>query len=171
MQRVMVIGCSGAGKSTLTRQLAKEWDLPVIHLDRAYWQPYWVETPKEEWRAKVGELVLAERWIMDGNYSGSMDIRLPHTDLIIWLDFSRWLCLWRVFKRTLRFWGRVRPDMTDGCAERFDFPFFHYVFFFPEIHRPRLLKRLADYPDSQILRFSSPRQLNQWQTEGYKLKN
>lgn len=167
----MVIGCSGAGKSTLAKLLAKEWELPIIHLDQAYWQPNWVETPKDEWRAKVGEIVLGQRWLMDGNYSGSMDIRLPRTDLIIWLDFSRWLCLWRVFKRTLRFWGRARPDMTDGCAERFDLPFLHYVFFFPEIHRPRLLKRLADYPDSQILRFSSPRQLNQWQSEGYKLKN
>lgn len=71
MRRVLVIGCGGAGKSTLARQLGEATGLPVIHLDAHYWRPGWVETPKETWRAAVDELIAADAWIMDGNYSGT----------------------------------------------------------------------------------------------------
>ena len=67
MQRVLVIGISGAGKSTFSRALAARTGLPLIHLDTEFWQPDWKITPREEWRAKVAELITREAWIMDGS--------------------------------------------------------------------------------------------------------
>ncbi|MEL7534885.1 MAG: AAA family ATPase [Bacteroidota bacterium] len=171
MQRVLIIGSSGAGKSTLANQLALKWDLPLLHLDQGYWHAGWIESDKRIWREKVAQFVLAERWLMDGNYGGTMDLRVPRADLVIWLDYSRWLCIWRVIKRTLRYHGKTRPDMPDGCAERFDWSFLVYIYDFPRKHRARILKHLENSPDVAVLRFKSPRQLNQWQKQGYKLKN
>ena len=171
MQRVLVIGCSGVGKSTLSHQLADAWQLPLIHLDQGYWEAGWIESDKKIWRAKVAQHVLAERWIMDGNYGGTMDLRMAKADLVVWLDYSRWICLWRVIKRTLKYHGKTRPDMTDGCPERFDWPFLVYIYDFAKKHRPRILNNLKEPSSAIILQFKSPRQLNRWQGEGYKLKN
>ncbi|MFK7923764.1 MAG: AAA family ATPase [Bacteroidia bacterium] len=171
MQRVLVVGCSGAGKSTLSHQLASAWQLPLIHLDQGYWKAGWIESDKKIWREKVSQLVLAERWIMDGNYGGTMDLRMAKADLVIWLDYSRWVCIWRMIKRTLKYYGKTRPDMTDGCAERFDWSFLVYIYEFSEKHRPRLLNHLNESSSATILQFKSPRQLNRWQRKGYKLKN
>ena len=72
MKRVLVIGSGGAGKSTFATRLGARLGLPVIHLDRVYWQPGWVETPKDEWLRKVEEMCAADAWVMDGNYSGTL---------------------------------------------------------------------------------------------------
>ncbi len=77
MKRIAIIGPGGAGKSTLARQIGAKTGLPVIHLDAHYWHEGWVETPKEEWAQAVRELAEGEAWVMDGNYGGTMEIRLP----------------------------------------------------------------------------------------------
>ena len=67
MQRVAIIGSGGAGKSTLARQLGEATGLPVVHLDREYWAPGWVEPPRDEWTRKVALFAAEDAWIMDGN--------------------------------------------------------------------------------------------------------
>jgi adenylate kinase family enzyme len=68
----------------------------VIHLDAYYWQPGWQETEQHKWLARQQELIKGDRWIIDGNYGSTMDIRLARSNTIIWLDFNRYVCLWRV---------------------------------------------------------------------------
>ncbi|MDR2096312.1 MAG: hypothetical protein LBP76_12475 [Treponema sp.] len=74
-KRIMIIGSCGSGKTTLAIQLSNILKLPIIHLDKEYWKPGWVETSKEEWENKQNKLVLDENWIIDGNYGGTFDIR------------------------------------------------------------------------------------------------
>ncbi|MFX8106590.1 AAA family ATPase, partial [Acinetobacter baumannii] len=76
MRRVVVIGCSGAGKSTLARRLGERTGLPVVHLDREDWRPGGGEPPRGDWRARVAALAADESWIMDGQYGGTLDLRL-----------------------------------------------------------------------------------------------
>jgi hypothetical protein len=89
MRRVLVIGICGAGKSTFSRTLARKTGLPLIHLDKEYWKPGWTKTPRDLWRARVGELVAGDRWIIDGNYAGSLDLRLPRADTVVRFDYPR----------------------------------------------------------------------------------
>ncbi len=143
MQRVLVIGISGAGKSTLSRALAERTGLPLIHLDKEYWRPGWTITPRAEWRPKVVELAARERWIMDGNFDSSLDLRLPRADTLIWFDYPTPLCLWRAMKRVAKSYGRVRPDLAPGCPERIDFEFLKYIWQFNRIQRPRIIEQIA----------------------------
>ena len=46
INRISVIGGSGSGKSTLTNVLAKELNIPAIHLDSINYNANWVETDK-----------------------------------------------------------------------------------------------------------------------------
>jgi adenylate kinase family enzyme len=125
--------------------LADRTGLPLIHLDRVFWQPGWVETPREAWRSKVAALAAQERWIMDGNFDSSLDLRLPRADTLIWFDYPAWRCLWRALKRVGASYGRVRPDMGDGCPERIDFDFLRYIARFNQIQRPRIAAQIAHH--------------------------
>ncbi|MEH2257160.1 AAA family ATPase [Nostoc sp.] len=117
MKKILIIGSGGAGKSTLARELGTILSLEVIHLDAWYWNPGWVETPKTEWQSIIQDLTLRESWIMDGNYGGTLDVRLSVADTVIFLDFPRILCLSRVIKRRFTYAGQSRPDMALDCPE------------------------------------------------------
>ncbi|MEM6700587.1 MAG: hypothetical protein AAF599_19435 [Bacteroidota bacterium] len=128
MKRILIIGNSGAGKTTLAYQIQELTGLELIHLDQEYWQAGWVEMHYFDWRDRVEQLTAKEMWIMDGNYRGTFDIRIPKADTIILLDRSKWLCLFRAIKRILRYYGKTRPDMAADCPERFDWEFLKYIY-------------------------------------------
>jgi adenylate kinase family enzyme len=79
MRRVLILGSGGAGKTTFSKLLSAKTGLPLIHLDSFFRNPGWGESGKAEWRQKVQELCLQSEWIMDGNYSGTIDIRLKRS--------------------------------------------------------------------------------------------
>jgi adenylate kinase family enzyme len=143
MQKILVIGSGGAGKSTLAVRLAECTGLPLIHLDALYWRAGWKEPSENEWAAKVEELIRGERWIMDGNYSRTLDVRLAACDTVIFLDLPRLVCLWRMLRRRVRFHGRTRPDMVEGCPERFSWAFIVWIWRYPIARRPRVLQQLS----------------------------
>src|SRR5436190_22242262 len=146
MRRVLVIGCSGAGKSTLAARLAGALGLPLIHLDREYWRAGWRPTPDDEFAVKIARLIERPRWVIDGNYGRTLDLRLQRADTVVHLDFPRWRCLAGVLKRTFRacnFEHRARPDMADGCPERWDWEFIEWIWDFGRTIRPATLATLA----------------------------
>ena len=145
MRRVLVIGIPGAGKSTFARALAAATGLPLIHLDREFWRPGWTETPRETWRAKVAELAGRERWIIDGNYAGSLDLRLPRADVVLWFDYPMPFCLRRAVWRAVTSYGQVRSDMGAGCPERVDLEFLRYIWTFNAKQRPNIVASLAAF--------------------------
>jgi len=149
MQRIMIMGCCGAGKSTLAKKLSKLTGLEAIHLDQHYWKPNWTESEPEEWNRTVKTLAEKPQWIIDGNYGGTMDLRTEKADTIIYLDYSTIKCLWRITKRILKYRGEVRPDMSEGCRERFDLEFYHYVAFFNLTRRKKMMEKLEDLKDQK----------------------
>lgn len=123
MKRVMIFGGSGSGKSTLARKIGEITGLPVIHIDPMYYRPGWVQRPKVETRALVLEATAREAWVFDGNHHSTLEQRIARADTVIYLDLPTWLRLWRTLVRVWRYRGRTRPDMAEGCPERFDFEF------------------------------------------------
>jgi len=159
----MVVGCCGAGKSTLSRKLYEKLELPLYHLDQYYWHPNWKETPKPEWTEIVQLLSKKDQWIVDGNYTGTMEIRLKRAETVIFLDYPTWKCLWRVIRRIFKYKGKSRPDMVKGCNERFDLSFLHYVLFFNSKRRKSILKLIDKYTDSaKILILKNDREVDKY---------
>jgi len=156
VNRVMVIGSGGAGKSVFSLELARRTGLPVIHLDREYWQPGWQHMPEPEWEAKVAALVQRERWIIDGNYGGTMPLRLAAADTIVFLDIPRLVCEWAVITRWLRHRRRSRPDLALGLNDRLDLAFLRWIWGYPNTRRPGILRQLAELPPStRVVRLTS----------------
>ncbi len=128
MKRVMIFGFSGAGKSTLARRIAEKIGTEPTHLDALHWLPGWVESGREYKRNALRPVLEREKWVIDGNYMKVLfDERLDTADTVVFLDFNRFICLFRVIKRYLNYRGRSRPDMGEGCPEKLDAEFLRWV--------------------------------------------
>lgn len=149
MKRILVIGSGGSGKSTLTRQLGERLQIDVKHLDQLYWRPGWQEPPKEEWLARVNELTTAGSWILDGNYGGTLKVRIERCDTIVFLDLPRLVCLWRILKRRLLYRNRSRPDMAEGCQEKIDWEFVSWVWNYSRRSRPKVVQLLREHAETK----------------------
>ena len=143
MQRIVIIGCPGSGKSTLARTLGEKLNLPVIHLDRLWWSKGWQHVTREEFDTRLGNALNLEEWIIDGNYSRTMDARLAKCDTIIYLDYSRWLCLLGMLQRVSLKRGKIRVDMPEGCPERFDWDLAKEIWNFNKNNRVLNYTRIA----------------------------
>jgi adenylate kinase family enzyme len=163
MRKVLVIGPGGAGKSTLSNQLGKLLDVEVLHLDKFYWHPGWVETAKAEWLVTVEELLSRDAWIMDGNYSGTLAVRYKACDTVIFLDTPRLVCLRRVLKRALMYRKQSRPDMAEGCPEKLSWEFFLWIWNYPSRTRPKIVRMLESNPEEKkIIRLRSRSEVNRF---------
>ena len=141
--RIMVIGCSGSGKSTLSKKIADICDIPHISMDKAYfWLPDWVQRSKVEKRTMIEATILTERWIMDGTDPSTFDIRVPRTNIILWMRLPRSVSLFSALKRLVLTYGRTRADMAPGCPERFDPAFMRYIWTFEKVMVPKIEKAL-----------------------------
>ena len=127
--KIAVIGYSGSGKSTLARTLGAFYHCKVLHLDTVQFTPNWVERDREESITMVRDFLdREESWVIDGNYSWCLqERRLEEADRIIFMDFGRWTCLSRAWKRYRTYRGKSRPDMTEGCDEKLDWEFIRWI--------------------------------------------
>jgi adenylate kinase family enzyme len=150
MRRVAIVGCGGSGKSVLARELGRRTGLPVIHLDTLFWSPDWQPTPPDEWRAIQERLVAEERWIIDGNYGGTMELRLAAADTVVFLDLPTHVCLRRVILRRLRSrFGAPRPDL--GAEDRLTIEFLRWIAGYRRTRRPGILRRLAALNETRVV--------------------
>ncbi|WP_426230155.1 AAA family ATPase [Pararhizobium sp. DWP3-4] len=144
--RVLVIGCSGSGKSTLAQTLSVLFTLPYVSMDRdVFWMPGWTQRPRAEALEIVERAAARPRWIMDGTSPGTLPLRLPRTDLVIWMRPRRHVSLYGVVSRWLRFRGRTRPEMAENCPERLTLEFLSYIWNFEKTESPEIEQKLADY--------------------------
>jgi len=141
-KRIIVIGSSGSGKSTLASELGKITGVPIIHIDRLLWNPGWIQTPKEEYDRRVIEVASGESWIIDGNNSSTLPFRIERADSIIFIDFNRYLCIFRVIKRRIKNHGKSRACMSEGCPEKIDLPFLKWVWNYPTHSRVNILEKI-----------------------------
>ena len=160
MNRIIVLGSSGSGKSTLARRIGELLDIEVIHLDSYYWQPNWVATPEDEWAEKVEELLGRDRWVMDGNYPSSLELRVGYADTVIFIDQSRWVCLWRCIKRFAMHRGENRLELAEGCNEKIDLDFLKWIWNYPRDVKPKIQSLLKQHLEKQVVWLKSSKEVD-----------
>ncbi len=130
MMRVVILGCAGSGKTTLARRLGECAGAPVISLD-AFWQPHWDVKDVPGFRSLMEQAHAGDRWISEGNFAqATFDIRLPRATLVIWLECSRLLCMWRAITRV------GKPGESHGINKLGEVVAF--IWNFNRVNRPRI---------------------------------
>jgi adenylate kinase family enzyme len=141
-------------------------NLELIHLDSTYWRPNWTATSADEWDQVLLELLERENWVMDGNYPDSLNLRLSYADTVVFLDYPRWLCLWRCTKRFLRHRGSNRPELAPGCYEKIDWDFLQWIWNYPRDVKPRVWATLDRYAgEKRIIKLRGDRQVERFLAE------
>ena len=143
-KRIMIIGQPGSGKSTLARRLGGTLDLPVVHIDHIHWKAGWIERSGPEKDRLCAEVHARDAWIFEGGRSSTWQERLSRADTLIWLDFPIHVRAWRVFWRTIKYHGKTRPDLPEGCPENFNWEFTQWIWNTRNTGRRRM-QRLFDF--------------------------
>ena len=131
MQKIMVIGCPGAGKSTFSRALQGKIGLPLFYLDMLFWNSDKTNVSREEFDQRLLDILKQDRWIIDGNYGRTLEMRLKECDTVFLLDFPVPVCLSGVEQRI----GKPREDMP-WIEQEFDPEYRQYILDFPKDQRP-----------------------------------
>ncbi|MBQ8301294.1 MAG: DNA topology modulation protein FlaR [Clostridia bacterium] len=128
MKKVVIFGFSGGGKSTLARKMGEILDIEPVHFDAIHWLPGWVESSVEYKKEIIAEVLKRDKWIIDGNYRKVFwKERLDDADTVIFIDVNRFTCFYQAWKRSRIYKGKTRPDMGEGCTEKFDFEFAKWI--------------------------------------------
>ena len=163
-KRIMVLGSPGSGKSTIAKHIGGLLDLPVIHLDRLTLLPNWEAIPNVE--QVTNEAADGHEWVMDGNYSQTRDYRLERADTVIYLDFNRYICMFRAIKRRIQWHGKSRSDVGEGCPERLSLWFVKWVWGYPKRSRTKTLEWLAKIkPPKQVFVLKGNKAVNRFLSE------
>ncbi|MBO5868392.1 MAG: adenylate kinase [Oscillospiraceae bacterium] len=157
MKRVLVIGCPGSGKSTFCRALHTITQLPLCHLDMLYWNPDKTTVPKEYFMERLCRVLDTDAWIMDGNFSSTMELRMQACDTVIFLDYPTELCLQGVRNRI----GTPRSDIPWVETEE-DPEFMTFIRDFQTQRKPQILALLEKYSKKNIHRFTSRQEAEQF---------
>ena len=153
MQKVIVIGCPGSGKSTFSRALSQITGLPLTHLDMLYWNADKTTVERSVFIERLLEVLQKDAWLIDGNYSSTMELRMQECDTVFFLDYPADICLQGVKDRQ----GKPRPDMPWVETEE-DTEFLEYIQNFQAESRPQVLELLQKYSHKTIYVFHNHRE-------------
>lgn len=149
-EKIIVIGCPGSGKSTFSRALHQITGIPLFHLDMLYWNTDKTTVERAVFLEKLFRVVQKDQWIIDGNYSSTMELRLQACDTVIFLDYPAEVCLEGIRQRQ----GKPRSDMP-WTETKEDPEFIQYVKDFHHQSRPQIIEMLGKYPDKNIHIFTN----------------
>ena len=155
--RILILGCPGSGKSTFARALAARTGLPLVYLDNLWWRADGSHISRDEFDRTLAGLLAGERWIMDGDYSRTYEVRLRAADTVVFLDYPEDVCMDGIRRRV----GEERPDMP-WKESTLDPELVAMVKNFATDNRPVLLSLFQKYPEKQVITFTSREEADRW---------
>ena len=151
LQKVIVIGSPGAGKSTFSRKLRDVTGLPLYYLDMLWHKPDRTTISRQEFDAKLNDILMKYKWIIDGNYNRTLEIRLKYCDTVFLMDFPLDICLSGAESRV----GKEREDIPWTETE-LDSEFKQFILDFSQESLPRIYQLIEKYgKDKSVYIFKS----------------
>lgn len=151
MSKIIVIGCPGAGKSTFSRKLSEITGIKLHYLDMLWHKPDKTHIPREEFDIGLEKIMTNESWIIDGNYTRTLEARLKECDTVFLLDYPLEICLEGAASRI----GKERVDLP-WTEDEFDEEFKQYIIDFSRDNLPEIYELLDKYRDTKkIIIFKS----------------
>jgi len=143
MEKIIVIGCPGSGKSTFSKALHRATSLPLFHLDMLYWNTDQTTVEKSVFLERLSDVLRKDKWIIDGNYSSTLELRMQACDTVIFLDYPVELCLEGIRQRK----GKPRSDIPWVEPDKEDEEFIEFVKNYNAQSRPQVLQLLNEFAD------------------------
>ena len=151
MKKVIIIGCPGSGKTTFAEKLNKVTNLPLYYLDAIWHKPDRTHISREEYDKRLSELFKTEEWIIDGNYSRTIEERIKNSDTIFLFDLPTEVCVQGATERL----GKTRYDVP-WVDTILDSKLEQEIREFPDKVLPRIYELLTKYEDGkQVVIFKS----------------
>ncbi|MCX6752852.1 MAG: hypothetical protein NTW62_00690 [Candidatus Nomurabacteria bacterium] len=146
MDRITIFGISGSGKSTFANELGKKLGRPIVSLDKIFWDSNWQRRypTKVEFKQAVKKIVDEDKWIIEGSYKKTIDMRLERADVIVYFDFPVWRCLWRAFIRMFEKHESFKGP--DGAKQKLGWDLIKYIVQFP---KKEMLLLVENYKDTK----------------------
>lgn len=113
----MIMGNGGSGKTWLALRLAEALGLPLVHLDDVHWEPgrYGIARDRAVVHEDVRTIAAGEAWLLEGVYGLYVDIALPRTTMLVWLDLSEEECVANTIRRGIQ--GGESQESFDGLVK------------------------------------------------------
>lgn len=144
MLKVIIVGCPGAGKSIFARKLNQITNLPLYHLDMLWHKPDRTNISKEKFDEELKKILKKDKWIMDGNYQRTLEMRLKECDTAFLLDYPLEVCLSGAQSRI----GKKREDLP-WLEEKFDENFKNWILNFEKEKLPQIYDLLDKYKENK----------------------
>ena len=150
MNKAIIIGCPGSGKTTFAEKLQKCTGLPLYYLDAIWHKPDKTHIPREEFDQRITEIFSEEKWIIDGNYKRTIELRMTQCDTVFLFDLPTEVCLQGVTERI----GKERYDLP-WLETEVDPEFRQFIEDFPKDTLPYIYELLQKYSEKDIHIFKS----------------
>ncbi len=151
MKKVIVIGCPGSGKTTFAEKLNKITGFPLYYLDAVWHKPDKTHIPREEFDQRITEIFATPEWIIDGNYSRTIEMRLKECDTVFLFDLPTEVCLQGATERI----GKRRYDLPWLETEP-DPEFMRFIEEFPQTTLLKIYELIEKYKaEKQVVIFKS----------------
>ena len=146
MRKIIVIGSPGSGKTTFAEKLCERTGLELFHLDAIWHKPDRTHIPRDEFDVRLGEILSGDSWIIDGNYSRTLEVRLAACDTVIFFDLPVSVCLEGAVSRL----GKERNDLPWIDTE-LDPTLKGEIVEFPTVRAPEIYALLDKYKEGRTV--------------------
>lgn len=158
MNKAIIIGCPGSGKTTFAEKLQKCTGLPLYYLDAIWHKPDKTHIPREEFDERIKEIFITPEWIIDGNYSRTIEMRMQECDTVFLFDLPTEACIQGATDRI----GKERYDMP-WLETELDPEFEVFIREFPETTLPKIYSLIEKYKeDKTIVIFKSHEEADEY---------